>query len=194
MGETALCRMAQDAGVEVYLPSIEKYDTRTTITRRKREGEELMKIKDGEVNINLMDLFDSMSEEQKLKLAKSIACSDWMIEKLLNFICGKDDDGWWTSSDVQIRYKILLAVEDAQLKEKMRFSWSPWRDIEQRLKDILSHEHLYWRIYHHPNLSHETKESLIGKMESNLTTHIADKQIEEVKAIIENAMEEMRNV
>ncbi|MFA5217096.1 hypothetical protein [Sulfuricurvum sp.] len=170
----------------------------------------MIKFEGANILININDLYSAMSEQDQKDFVKSVALNDDIINWVLDYICGDDNDGYWTSDDSNIRQRFLNRVEKTQLTKSI-ISWDTIRKIDQHLKDIKCKQHIYWSLYHDiPQIIsqwlYEKHGIAIEKgyidaavsyalkclgQESNFTTEQADKEIQELKDFITDKMLEM---
>lgn len=151
-----------------------------------------MKInKEGKLEIDLSDIVDSLPEKDRRDFIKSAACSRQVIDWVIDYICGDDEDGWWTGDDGDLREKILTRVENTHLKDVTVFDWSLIKDAQKRLKEIESQRHIYWLLYHHPDRQITIGEFIGNKdmsEEHEFSTKRADEKVQEVIDIVKNAI------
>lgn len=154
---------------------------------------------DGNVVLDLGTLLtDHLTVEQKRELLKRLSVSSDVIEWVIAYICGEDDDGWYDGRDADIRQKLLQRVEKAQMKDALlKYKWSVFEELERRLREIKSIQHIYWKLYHHPNKYKTTIAEFIHgedvQKENEFQTQRAEKEIEECLEIWRQGVERALN-
>jgi len=152
-----------------------------------------IKIADSALCIPLEPIISAMTFEQKRETLAWLATDDEVIRSVVSHITGNDDQGWSTG-DPDRRQQILTEIEDSQI-DGLRYSWKPWGEARQKLKDIRSSEQIYWVLYHKidPEVSRQVFNELqrLG-IESNYTTEQANSDVESIKTLIENAFAGMK--
>lgn len=152
-----------------------------------------MKInKDGKIEIDLQEILDSLGEDEKKQLVKSACISSEVIKWVFDWICGEDEDGWWTTNENRLREDLLARAEDKQLfKDPNRFNWSLIEAATKRLKQLESDKALYWALYHHPAKYELTIAEYLKDKDTwnEFYTTAADKKIDEVINIVKDAIQ-----
>ncbi len=150
------------------------------------------------LTIDLDKIVRELDTEGKRQLAKTIALESDIFDSVLDYMCGEDKDGCWTTEEPNIRQKFLERAEKAHVQDLIsqgpRYGWRVWSDIEKALKDIRCKRHIYWALYHSED--EWTKENAWtffknNKIESDYTTDQADKDIADIKRMISDAMASM---
>jgi hypothetical protein len=151
-----------------------------------------MKINEkGNVEFDPVEVFKSLPEESQKKLAKSLACDDFYIRKVVDLLCGEDEDGWFTGIDADYRQEILERIEKSHTKNPFNYSWSVWKEILQTVKSLKSEQHLYYKLYHHQNQDltiRQFMDNIKDEDSQEYFTTKADKEIEEIKTIIKEKL------
>jgi hypothetical protein len=149
----------------------------------------------GDLVVPLDRIFLKLSEESKKKFIKDFCISDDVIRIVTNYICGEDDEGFWTSEEMNMRQNILERIENTQLVPRyLSYSWRPWRDLQKRLQDIRCKQHVYWAIHHceDQELGEKMRRFLASKgVASDYTTKQADADIEDCKQMILSTLKSM---
>jgi len=152
-----------------------------------------IKIADSFLCIPIEPIIDTMSFEQKREMLAWLATDSEVIESVVSYITGTDDQGWSTG-DPNRRQRILSEIEGSQLGET-RYNWKPWDEIRQKVKDIRSSEHLYWTLHH--KIDQELSRKIFAELrrigvESNYTTKEGDADVLEIKNLINSTFAGMR--
>lgn len=145
-----------------------------------------MKIEDGEIRLDLIEIMESLSEDDCKMFIKHFSCQSFIIEKVIDYICGDDEDGWWTGDATNIRQKILCRIEKKQLEQSyLSYSWEPWAELTNRLKEIKERKHIYWHLYHDFPDHHEIWEWMKRRgIDSEYTTKQAHEDIKKIESMI----------
>lgn len=155
----------------------------------------MAKIEDNENKINIDALLEGMSLEDQKKFIKRFAIQSSVIDHVIDYICGEDPDGWWTSMDDELRMKILGRVEDAQIKKWSKYYWDFISEAKDRLKEIREKQHIYWTLYHGA-FSEELRDvffkfCMANNIVSEYTTKQANEDVEKVLKIVEDALQKL---
>jgi len=162
--------------------------------------------KNSKLCIDIGGILEAMNEEDTKHFIKTFSIQESVISYVIDYICGDDEDGCWTSMDAEYRMSILQRIEHKQLSEGPRHSWTAWSEICQELKNIRCKQQIYWKLYHNGSWgevtlsdgSTKSLEFLISDwltkcgIESNYTTKEADKDIARIEKLVINALTEMR--
>lgn len=147
------------------------------------------------LKIDLYAAFRSMSESDKKDFINQFSLQEDVIQMVTNYICGADEFGRWTSSEPELRQKILERIEKShitKLSEQLSYGWNVWREIQQALKSIQCKKQVYWALNHDGQLSEYAHDFFMRhKIESNYTTKEADADIERIELLIKNALKDM---
>lgn len=163
-------------------------------------------ISQNKIEIDMGHLLEAMDKDDCKAFIKSFACQDFVIEKVIDYICGDDEDGWWTGYSDEYRTKILTRVENTQIKKWSKYNWKVFEELKNRLKEIQEKRHIYWQIYHDKGfremivLNPYTEEkTTMGNyisdwfksrnIESNYTTKQADDDINRIEGMIKKSFE-----
>lgn len=148
--------------------------------------------------VDLDLVFRSMPQEQQDQFIHNLALQRNIIDKVVDYICGEDSFGSWTSEEPDLRQKLLDRVESKHVEDLAsvgpRYGWRVWSDIQQRLKDIRAKQHVYWALskdkYFEDQLGWDAVHKFFKRhdIESDYTTKQADADIAEVKQMIQTAM------
>lgn len=150
-----------------------------------------MKITDGKIEIHPSEIIDSLSEEDKKSLIKELCISSDVINWVFDYICGDDEDGWWSSENSRQREQLLRRVEKTHLNKVTRYDWNLLEQAANSLKHVISENHIYWNLYHHPDRNTLTIDKFLEKFgENQYTTKLADDKIEEIVNIVKEAVKE----
>lgn len=156
-----------------------------------------LKVIDGQITIDIADFLEALTKEEQLQIVKQLAVQDYVLEKAIDYICGDDTDGWWTSNDDTLRMKLLDRIESAQLSKWSKYNWQFITEATQRLKEIREKQHIYWALHHGPfrdDLSQAWfKFCKANNIVSEYTTEKANADIENVIKIVENAIKNCLN-
>ncbi len=151
-----------------------------------------MKInKDGKIEFDIEEIWESLATDQKKQFIKSCAISPDIIKWVMDWICGEDEDGWWTTEH-PLRELLLARVEEKQLTNPVtKYNWTLIQKAVEQLKKVCSEKHLYWELFHHPAKREITIDKFLeGKDHLNeFYTTAADEKIEEVLEIVRNAVQ-----
>jgi len=160
-----------------------------------------IKIEDFVLKINLNTLIEKLDEEESRQLIKTLAIQPKIIKSVVDYICGDDADGFWSSEEPQLRQGILERIERTHINTLAtsgpRYGWSVWQDIQKQLKDIKCKQHVYWALYHDEYFKEKYDWTLISNffkrhnIESDYTTKKADEDILQVKQMIIDAFRKM---
>ena len=155
-----------------------------------------MKMKDGKLEIYPQDIAESLSKEDRMEFIKHhVLCAD-AIQTVLDYICDGDEDGWWTGDSDEIRAAFLRRVEDTHLAQFSRYNWKSLGVACDKITKIRSEQHLYWKLYHHPESHNLTIAEWIMKHDVNkeiceYQSKIAD---DEIDRIVNDLKEEIRRI
>jgi len=141
-------------------------------------------IKDGHISIDVDDLLGQLSADHLKEILKRFSVSERVIEWVIAYLCGDDEDGWWTGDDANLRQRLLVRVQNSHLADDVLLSWNVFDELRKRLKDIRSKQHVYWFLYH--ELPDHLRCQVMNLMEqagveSNYTTKQADADIERIE-------------
>lgn len=143
--------------------------------------------------VSLETIVNGMSKEQKREVLSWLATDREVVESVVDHILGRDEQGWSTGDPNRCQ-KILGEAEDFMLTDR-KYSWKPWDELRQKLKDIRADERLYWVLYHQidQDVSRRVFEELrrLG-VESNYTTKEADEDIAAIGKMIEDTFKQMK--
>ena len=151
-------------------------------------------IEGNKIQIEIEHLIQSLSFEKKREILSWLATDSEVVESVINAICGEDELGWAMGSPND-RQRILERVEGKQVAECLRYNWSPWEDLKQKLKDIRSDERVYWNLYHQcpDDLRRAVFDKTPGISESNnYTGKDADKDVNEIYDMIRDTFKAMQ--
>jgi len=155
-----------------------------------------MIMKDGKLEIHPQDIVDNLSKEDKMEFIKHYLVSTDVIQFVLDYICDDDEDGWWTGDSDEIRAAFLRRVEDAHLAGFGRYNWKSLGDACERIKKIRSEQHLYWKLYHHPESGSLTIAEWLMKhnVNNDIIEHTSKVADEEIDKIVHELKEEIRRI
>ena len=68
----------------------------------------------GNLKLDIDYILSAMSEEDLYAFVKSVALDDFIIQKVVDYICDEDEDGCWTGNSNKVRENILKRVEKKQ--------------------------------------------------------------------------------
>ncbi len=152
-----------------------------------------------QAKIDLRAFFDAMSKEEQREFIRSISIQRDVIECVTNYICGEDEEGWWSSDEPQKRQDILQRIERNQIKDLAdngpSFGWQVWSDLRKALQDIACKKHIYWALRHSPDpWTNENAHTFFKNngIESDYTTKQADEDIKKLFDMVKAAFEKAR--
>ncbi len=151
-----------------------------------------MKInKDGNIEFSIEEIWESLGTDQKKQFIKSCAISPDIIKWVMDWICGEDEDGWWTTEH-PLREQLLARVEEKQLSTTVtKYNWTIIQKAADELKKIYSDKQIYWSLRHHPEKYTMTIAKFLEGKESwnEFQTTAADEKIEEIVEIVKTAVQ-----
>lgn len=108
------------------------------------------KYKEGNIEIDLLELIDNLPEDEQeallrhslLKIAYNDAVAKAVIERLTD---DPNPDCWWSSTDPELRFKMLCKIED-QLISGYNWYWLQW--LRDAVKGLHNDKRLYYALYH----------------------------------------------
>jgi len=155
------------------------------------------------LKIDLHEIFRAMSAEDQNSFIHALALQSNIIDKVVNYICGEDEFGSWTSAEPELRQKILERVEAKHVSDLgrigPRYGWRQWSAIEDALKKIRCKQQVYWALHHDKHLNDKYGWELVSDffkrhgIESDYTTKQADADIAEIKKMIQDAFRSTPN-
>jgi len=146
-------------------------------------------VEDGklEIVIDLYELFSEVPIDERHKIARIITW-DKIMEEAVKRLIGTDPD-YEESTDKQLAVEVLTKMEKHILSG---YKWSILQNLDRLASDLISHEHIYWKMYHDPIYKEFFREWLErNKIESNYTTKF--KTYEEFKNFVERKLIEFEN-
>lgn len=152
-----------------------------------------MKINDkGNIELDIYEVFNGLSEEDKRTFVKTCCISDTVIKWVSDWILGRDENGWWTTEH-SLRENLLAEIEQKQLETPVtKYNWTLIKNAAEQLKFWESQKHIYWELYHHPDRYNTTISQFLEessmKEECEFYTKRADAKIQEVIDIVRNAI------
>lgn len=96
------------------------------------------------IELPLAEMFEGLSDEEREWCAERLTWGE-IYKEARRRLTG---DSRMLGDDEQARMEFLCAVEDQLISG---YKWSLLRDLNQLAKDIATHEHIYWKLYHEPN-------------------------------------------
>ena len=145
---------------------------------------------DGCLKIDLQFLIERMSTEDKKTVLKSLAVQEDVTQWVLDYICDKDSDGWWSGGSDEVRVNFLQEVEQTELgRTWLSCYWSPWSECRDALKMVESHREVSKRLerlmrdYDNPMSEWLRKHFDVDEC-SHYVTKLADEKIKEIENII----------
>lgn len=156
-----------------------------------------MKINDkGNIEIDPEEIFGYLDIEEKKELIKHLVLHEDVIQWVLNYICGEDEDGWWIGIDKNIRYNFLCKVESSLIDDlkKRKLGWQIWDEIVHFIKYYKSQKHLYYKLWNIENQSMTIGEFLRRNGEENeFQTKQADEKIKELEEKFNEVLDKFDN-
>lgn len=146
----------------------------------------------GKIQIDADYLAASMSNEDYHSFIKGVALDSFIIDKVVDYICDEDEDGFWTSGSNRTREEILMRIEKSQMSANVRFNWSFLKNIEDKLKKIAVNKSMYYKIYHCGFLDQRTKDALLDHEECEYKTDKANDQINALHKMVKEAMDSLK--
>jgi hypothetical protein len=139
-----------------------------------------------DLKLNLSQLFEGFNQDERSQIAASLCWGD-ILQEAIKRLCGESD--MWDSTDPTLTLEVLSKMED-RLISKCR--WSLLRNLEDLSKNIASHQHIYWKMYHDPNHGDFFQDWLRkNNIESNYTCDI--KSHEEFMKMVEEKLDAMKS-
>lgn len=117
------------------------------------------KIADGKIQIDVSDLVDSMSAEDKRRIARSLCADDYLIKAVLEIVADtspsgyghffeddEDNGPWWFCSRtvLELREKLLPLMPTAARQAVLE----ALRQRDAAKADLKRHSDWAWRLYH----------------------------------------------
>lgn len=148
----------------------------------------------GIIEIDIDEIINSLDTDEQKKLVKSLAISPTIIGWVMDWICGEDEDGWWTTEH-PLREQLLKRVEEKQIKNIGRYNWTLISKAADALKHYCSEKHLYYSLYYHPNADTMTiAEFCRSHPDGNqYQTKQAEEKIQEIIDIVKEAVRSNEN-
>lgn len=144
------------------------------------DGNLIIGPKDCRISINLYAWFEGLDVEERREVANALTW-DEIFKQACDRLTGEGD--FWAGDDGKVRLDFLAHAENAMLT---RYKWSALEELIKKLKNIVSHEHIYWKLYHEPD-SHlqQIFSKWLSKhnINSNYTTELPD--IESFRTMID---------
>ena len=139
------------------------------------------------INIDLYELFKELSDEQKMKLAEVITW-DNILKEAVRRLTGESEN-YCEDADSLLTLQVLVKMEQRLLSG---YSWHILDDLRQLACNIISHEILYWKMYHDEKQGAFFQGWLEkNNIQSNYTTEFEDFQA--FKVMVENKLNEFGN-
>ena len=110
------------------------------------------RIEKGDLIVDLDDLIEGLSDEQKLELAKTIGFADTYHKTIADLICNDEtEDGWgsWSTGEnplQQARLAILEQLDVAQIERQVIKDLI--RMKRKAEEESQRHRNAYWELYH----------------------------------------------
>ena len=92
--------------------------------------------------IDIYELFENMSEEDKDKLAEMFTW-DRILKAAIKRLTGESMDS--ADSDDKLTLEVLTKMEIHLLSG---YTWSILRNLDALAQNMITHEHIYWLMYH----------------------------------------------
>ena len=144
-----------------------------------------VKINGTDLCIGIESIIQAMDLKQKREVLAWLATDFEVVNSVVDHIVGDDELGW-SMGDANMMQEILSRVESSIISSP-RYNWRVWSDLNQKIKDIRSTEHLYWVLYHRidPEVSRMVMDELrrLG-VEPNYTTKQGDDDVSQIKKLI----------
>ena len=139
------------------------------------------------ITIDLYELFDELPDESKDKIAKAITWKSIMKEAVARLL--QESENYSNPDDSLLTVEVLTKMEKRLLSG---YKWRILRQLEQLAKNIISHEFIYWKMYHDP-VHAEFFQSWLNRnnIESNYSPKFANYQ--EFRTMVEDKLEEFGN-
>jgi len=148
---------------------------------------------EGKLEIHPQDIVDNLSKEHKMEFIKHYLVSSDVIQTVLDYICDDDPDGWWTGDSDEIRAAFLKKVEDTHLAKFSQHNWKSLGEACKKITKIRSEQHLYWKLYHHPECHNMTISEWLMKNEidGDIMEHTSKVADDEIAQIISEVKKEI---
>lgn len=119
------------------------YVMETTIREEVKMSEEIQISKNGiSVTLNLMELKESLTSEQRETLAKDL-CWDEIMEEAKARLAGSSD--CWSGNDRNTTFEFL---RDQMIDQALNIKFGAFDRVRQKIKDHLFDSRLYWSLIH----------------------------------------------
>lgn len=144
----------------------------------------------GNLALNLEEICNALSEEEKKKFVKLMSISPEIIKWVMDWICGEDEDGWWTTEH-PLREDLLARAESSQIgKEVTKYNWTLIKEAANKLKHSISEQHIYYKLYDaNPEMTvRKFLETSDIQVNNPYQTKLAEKKIQEVIDIVREAV------
>ena len=92
--------------------------------------------------INLYELFEDMSEEDKDSLTGMFTW-DRIFKAVVKRLTGESED--FCDSDKKLTLEVLAKMEKHLLSG---YKWNILTNLESLAQNAIAHEHIYWKMYH----------------------------------------------
>jgi len=147
-----------------------------------------IEVKDGKIEfaIDLYDLVASVPEEERDQFAEVVTWGRIMDEAIKRLI-GMSEN--WGGNDKEKAVEVLSKMEKHVLSG---YKWHILKNLDKLAENMITHEHLYWQMYHDPQHGEFFREWLREhNIESNYTPKLKD--YKEFKDWVETKLNEFGN-
>jgi len=105
-----------------------------------------IKIENGKVvtQLDLYETINNLTDEARHELVRALTC-DRVMEEAAKRMAGDSD--MWASGDTKVALKFLSSVENHLLSG---YKWGILQNLEQLAKNMITQEHLYWKMRNDP--------------------------------------------
>lgn len=145
-------------------------------------------IKDGKLEfaIDLYDLVSSVPEEERNQFAEVVTW-ERIMDEAIKRLTGISEN--WCDDDKEKAVEVLSKMEKHVLSG---YKWHILKNLDTLARDMIAHEHLYWKMYHDPQHSEFFRKWLHEhNIESNYTTKL--KNYQEFWDWVERELDEFGN-
>jgi len=105
-----------------------------------------IKIRNGmlTVDVNIYDLIEELSKDERRELAEALTWNEIMEEAARRMIGESECSG---GEDDTIALDFLCKMED---RLQSGYVWSWLKDLNELSREMVAHEHLYWKMRYDP--------------------------------------------
>lgn len=147
-----------------------------------------IKIADGTLSLefDIYETINKMSDEEKQEIVSAVTW-DRVLRQAVDRLVGESRD--WAGDDNLLTLEVLSKMEQHLLSG---YKWSCLGELDRLAKNITSHEHIYWKMYHDPTYGEYFRKWLReNSIESNFTHSL--ETYESFRKMVEEKLEAFGN-